>query len=188
MPYDAVHSGAHVSAAHVRHLSLHRVHRRALRPLGRLRLRRRPSPRLAVLLGLARTSRTARSRSSMSPCASASSPSTAPAPTAAAPSRRTSSSARSATPRCATSAPAAIARSMRTGRCARTAARTSSNDGQLDHVPHRPRRPHPDYLGACPSRRPRGRGQAPHARSVPGAGRFLYPPRPVRPLTLRSHP
>lgn len=70
---------------------------------------------------------TARSRSWTWPCASASLLSTAPARSAARPSRRTSSSARCAIPRFATSAPAAIARSMRTGRSARTAELASSN-------------------------------------------------------------
>lgn len=60
-------------------------------------------------------------------CASANLPSTAPARSAARPSRRTSSSARCAIPRFATSAPAAIARSMRTGRSAPTAELASSN-------------------------------------------------------------
>lgn len=61
------------------------------------------------------------------PCASASLPSTAPARSAARPSRRTLSSARCATPRFATCAPAAIARSTRTGRSAPTAELASSN-------------------------------------------------------------
>lgn len=54
-------------------------------------------------------------------------PSTAPARSAARPSRRTSSSARCAIPRFATCVPAAIARSMRTGRSARTAELAFSN-------------------------------------------------------------
>lgn len=54
-------------------------------------------------------------------------PSTALAPSAAPPSRRTLWSARCATPRFATCAPAAIARSMRTGRSAPTAELAFSN-------------------------------------------------------------
>ena len=54
-------------------------------------------------------------------------PSTAPARSAARPSRRTSSSARCAIPRFATYVPAAIALSMRTGRSAPTAELASSN-------------------------------------------------------------
>ena len=64
---------------------------------------------------------TARSKNSIWRCASASLPSTAAAPSAAAPSRRTLWCAPCATPRCATSAPAAIVPSMPTGRCAPTA-------------------------------------------------------------------
>ena len=60
-------------------------------------------------------------------CASASLRSTAPARSAARPSRRTSSSVRCVTPRFETYAPAAIARSMRTGRSARTAELAFSN-------------------------------------------------------------